>query len=326
MKKLKLTLNHYLFIVICLLLVSYIASFKMKEKKYDKRELYKTELINEKYKDKITSFKITVNKKTLEIIKTGDFWQARLENSNNFIPCNQGMVNEFIYDFTTLRSVYKFSDNFDPKNDTFGFFNNSNACHIQYFLDTDQSFEFYFGKQDFSFSSRYFMTPLRPIVYEMDESLDKYLSSSIQVWGDPYMIFRTVLNNPQAKDIQQIYISSNEVSGNTVYDSDGSVSKFNIYKLLDSKTPDFEYIADKLLDLRHGGFPIQTVEQSNIEFKLKIIFGNKDSCELSFYNSMDTDNDYNIIGEYTLSQLNKKYKFMSKISAWTYNKVKEMVL
>lgn len=315
MKKIKLTLNQWLFCIICLLTLTYIFSFTFKKVSYDKRKLVKTELINEKNTYSIQSFKIIQDNKELTITRLDDIWVALQEETGNYIPCDLKTVNTFIKDMTTLRNVYKLSDNLDPKNNNYGFFD-ANATKIIYTLENSQRYELLFGKQDFSFSSRYFMTGKSLAVYEMDNSLDKYLSASIQVWSDPYLVSKTILQEVSYKDIQRILVSY----------TDEEKPEVKNFKTISPQTKDFDYIAQKLMDLRHGGFSIQSVENDTIEFKLKLEFGNKWEAELSFYNTQDQDNDYNVIAEYYIPQINKSYKFVTKVSTWTYKKIKSMVL
>lgn len=312
MKKFSLKLNHYLFIAICILFVSYILSFKAQDKSHDKRKLIKTEIINEKNKYAIQSFKILQDDNELTIARLDDIWVAVQKGSSNYIPCDLKLVNNFINDFTSLRNMYKLSDSINPNNNNFGFFDR-NSTKITYSLENGQTYELLFGKQDFSFSARYFMSGKSAVVYEMDNTLDKYLTASIQVWSDPYLLSRTILQQVTSKDIQRIHVSILE---------NGSF----ITKTLDPSDKDYAYKAEKLSEYRHGGFAIKTTENENVEFKLKFEYGNKWEAELSFYDTQDQDNDYNVVAEYFIPQINKRYKFSTKISAWTYNNIKTMVL
>ena len=82
--------------------------------------------------------------------------------------------------------------------------------------------EIIFGKTDFSQSSRYFMNGKNLNVYEVDSSLEKYLTFSEQLWYEPYIVSKETLNNISYKDIQRIkviYDNKTKVYAKTVSDN-----------------------------------------------------------------------------------------------------------
>ena len=205
-----------------------------------------------------------------------------------------------------LRSLYKISDSFDKNNAYF----DEEICTIRYYLEGGKFYEVYFGKQDFAFSSRYFKSDASDVVYQMDNSLDKYLSASVQIWSDPYLVSRAIMQEMTGMDVQRILVKD----------------RFGT-KTMDPLSEDFSEKARKLLELRHGGFKINSGNlQSESDLTLTFEFGNKWEAELSFYPTNDPDNDYNIKAVYKIPQINKTFIFETKISAWTYNKISEMTL
>lgn len=307
MKKIKFSTNLYLFITVIILFILYLISFNFDSSKKDNRVQINSQLVNQKNKDKIIKFEINSQEKQLILIKNDDFWIAT-QDYEIFVPCDTFIMERFINDLTTLRKMYKLTDSLDTLNNNFGFKNPNNTT-IRYYLDNQTYYDIIFGNQDFSFTSRYLTTGSNSTVFEIDTSLDKYLSSSIQIWSDPYLISRTIESNSNI-EIQRIIVKDNS----------------NTQKILNNSTQDFKDITDKLVELRHGGFSFSKEQNSPLDLELIIEYGNKDEIVISFYNSLNADNDYNIISKYKCFLKNKEYTFNTKVSAWTYNKIREIML
>lgn len=278
----------------------YLMSFTKSCTSKDSRERVKTSLVNPKYKDSITSFELKDAAGSLTINYNGQFWTA------GSLPASPERIQNLLEDLTTIRNLYKISDKISQKS-TFGL-TNGTEFHLRY--NTEDSFhELIFGNQDFSLSSRYLMTEKNTQVYEIDNTLDKYLSTSLQSWAEPFIISQVVLGKITVNDIQRSQVINHEEN--------------HISSVSDLQ---------KLLDLRHGGYPNFTPDELNEvtsekpQITINLELGNKNEIEIQLYKSKN-ENDFIVLTEYK----NQKdtapvFTSTSKISSWTYNKIKENTL
>lgn len=278
----------------------YLMSFTKSCTSKDSRERIKTSLVNPKYKDSITSFELEDAAGSLTINYNGQFWTA------GSLPASPERIQNFLEDLTTIRNLYKISDKISQKS-TFGL-TNGTEFHLRY--NTEDSFhELIFGNQDFSLSSRYLMTEKNTQVYEIDNTLDKYLSTSLQSWAEPFIISQVVLGKIKADDIQRTQVIKHEEN--------------HISSISDPQ---------KLLDLRHGGYPDFTTDELNKvtlekpQLTITLELGNKNEIEIQLYKS-ENENDFIVLTEYkSQKDTSPVFTSASKISSWTYNKIKENTL
>ena len=284
----------------------------------DKREKLKTALVNQKYKDSISYITLQDSTGNLELHNYNGFWT--LQRLSDYVssqvtepasvPVSPERINSFLNELIKVRNLYKISDKI-TKNSSLGL-SNGTEFHIGYAVSTPDTasegkesfYELIFGNQDFSLTSRYMMSGENPQVYEIDDSLDPYLTTSIQSWAEPYIISRIAANT---KDIQSI----------TVFKTDSKS-----YKLTDTS---------KLLELRHGGLPsLSEYEELNDKSALctiQIENGDKTSEVLKIYKSDNqNENSYIVKVLYKNAAGNTSYTSCSKISGWTYNKIIETTL
>ena len=213
-------------------------------------------------------------------------------------------MESFINNLTTIRNLYKISDKI-TKNSTLGL-TTGTEFHLKYSTQ-DASHELIFGNQDFSLSSRFMMTEKSTQVYEIDSSLDTYLTTSIQSWAEPFIISQLVLGKITPEDIQRTtVINQNHFT---------SISE-----------------PQKLLDLRHGGSPTEqellSVLQNNQtpDTAITLELGNKNEIELKIYPTV-SDNEFVVMTEYHKQKGDSPYyTSVAKISSWTYNRIKENAL
>ena len=170
---------------------------------------------------------------------------------------------------------------------------------ISLYKDGQEYEHLFFGDTDFSQTGRYFTTNELNSVFLFDSSFDNYLSVNTQVWCDPYIISSQLKN-----------------------------SVFNMGDIQNLSTDS----AQKLLELRHGGF----AEQSEIEAVLNnttkqledihLQMGDKSTIVLSIYNSILTDNEYILKTTFISDRTGQSFSYFTKISLWTYNKISEITL
>ena len=304
------------------LTILYFLSFTKSCSSSDKREKVRTALVNQKYKDKINEITLQDAGASIELKNTGDFWTvAKITESQKGplqlridLPASQERINNLLEELIKVRNLYKISDKIS-KNSSLGL-TNGTEFHIRYTFtgdtseDTRESFhELIFGNQDFSLSSRYMMSDKSTQVYEIDASMDNYLTTSIQSWAEPYIISREVLN----LEIQSITASYTDEKGHKLINKiDGKSSGVN-----------------KLLDLRHGGLPAsdQILDMKDIEnsFRLEIENGDKTFIKLNI-KPFDSGENYLVKTVYYDSEGWALYNSYCTISRWTYNKIKEITL
>ena len=285
------------------LTILYMLSFTKSCTSKDSRERVKTSLVNQKYKDAIKSFELQDSSGSLTLTNMGSFWTVGRENGNQVHPAASERIENLFENLIKIRNLYKISDKIS-ENSTFGL-TNGTEFHLLY--NTEDSFhELIFGNQDFSLSSRYLMTEKSTRVYEIDNSLDSFLTSSIQSWAEPYLVSREVSGS---SDIQTIYV---------IYkDSDGKTRKGTI--------SDFK----KLLDLRHGELPFESeytlTEIQDPLAEIQIEKGDKSSISIKIFQADSELNSFIVKSDY-YNASSKYYTSYSKISSWTYNKIKEITL
>lgn len=299
------------------LAIIYLLSFTKSCTSKDSREKVKTSLINPKYKDSISNFELEDAAGSLTLTNKGSYWTvSKASNDKESLPASPERIQNLLKNLTSVRNLYKISDKI-TQNSAFGL-TNGTEFHLRY--NTEASFhELIFGNQDFSLSSRYMMTEKNTQVYEIDSSLDTFLTSSIQNWAEPFIISQLVLGKITAEDVQRSQVET--LNQNHL----GSITDIQ-----------------KLLDLRHGGMPDQEELQAlyqpenqteyqpeNARLPLTLInleLGNKNEIEVQIYNS-ENENEFIVLTNYKTSKDSSPvYTSASKISSWTYNKIKEITL
>ncbi len=317
--------NKILLIITIILAILYALSF-VKNATSDKRDKVKTALVNQKYKENITSILLQDLSGCIEISKDEGFWILQTPVQENTImseadqnlsislPASQEKINNLLDELIKVRNLYKISDKIN-KNSSLGL-TNGTEFHLRYsYKDTDNAAdtfrELIFGNQDFSLSSRYFMTGENTQVYEIDNSLDLYLSTSIQSWTEPYIISKTVIKS----DIQSLTFISNEDYGKKTA------------KKISGKNAGTE----KLLELRHGGLPsadeLIKIANKAAESEIEIENGDKSRIILKITKSEDGEANYIVnVKYYKPDAKSAFYTSYAKISSWTYNKIKEITL
>lgn len=298
--------NKILIAFATFLTILYFLSFIKSSSSGDRREKIKSALVNQKYINDINSLDLSDASGSITITKENDsFWSVSASKSPDIcLPASPERITNLLNNLTTIRNLYKISDKI-TQNSTFGL-TSGTEFHLRY--STKDSFhELIFGNQDFSLSSRYMMTEKSTQVYEIDSSLDNFLTTSIQSWAEPYIISQTVFGKLSPQDIQRATI----------------VNQNHLSSISDSQ---------KLLELRHGGIPGQEevleIIQNNQTPESAITFelGNKKEIELKIYPTKN-ESEFILITEYKPEKdRNPLFTSSSKISSWTYNKIKENAL
>lgn len=287
--------DKILFLIAVFLLITYFLSFSRTTDKAKKNGI-KSALVNEKYLPQITHFIIKGNS-VLNFEFNGNFWTIKENNSDFSVPADSDIVNSFLSELASVRNMYKISD----KNSSYTNYalTDGTETTVRYYTskNSDSFFDIIFGGHDFSNNSRYIMSGKHTAVYEIDTSLDTFITTSIQFWSDPYIISSRPAGFPKGislSDVQSLYFA------------------FNNEPLRKIDFP------AKLLELRHGGF-CTSIDSSEEILEFYIELGNKKEIHFTIYQT-DSESYYDISADYG------DYTAYYKISAWTYNSIKEMML
>ncbi len=326
-----ITSNKILLLITIILTLLYVLSFTKSCSLADKREKVKTALVNQKYRETINSIILQDSTASIELSNKEGFWtlQNLSASASDFysgdfnysvklsIPADSQRVKSFLDELIKVRNLYKISDKIN-KNSSLGL-TNGTEFHIKYSYkspDSDQEAfrELIFGNQDFSLSSRYMMSGENTQVYEIDSSLDIFLTSSLQSWAEPYIISRNAASLTYT-DLQSLSVS--------FFDEKGHKSLKKIQMTEDS--------ARKLLDLRHGGCPSQEevsdTESEENQMEIEIEIGDKSHISLAIKALKSQESTYLVQTSYFKPDSKSAfYSSSSKISGWTYNKIKEITL
>ena len=299
----KNSLNKTLFILIGILIITYVLSFFYSGKKTaEKKEELTTSLLNPKNIDKIDSIEINKNDEFIFLQKKDDFW-VLLNNDNSPVPANSDFVYSFFNDLSQIRKLYKITDKLE-KNNKFGL-QDENKISIKYTLSDGTFQQLYFGNYDFSLSFRYFMTGKNLNIYQIDNSFEKYLNINIQNWADPYIVSKSIMKRLSSENVQRVIFNQNGES---------------------KKISDNSKLFSTLLELRHGGIGQRNeINEKNRLLTVKIEAGDKTEVLLEFFPSISNENNFIIRTTYSLD-LKRNYLFYTKISIMTYNNIKEMML
>ncbi|MCR4954638.1 MAG: hypothetical protein K6A43_11265 [Treponema sp.] len=302
------------------LILAYILSFAFVQKT-DKRKSFKTAYVNAKYKNEINKFKLTKNDESIFLTKQDGIWYVQQNGKNDFIPASQERVQKFIAELIKVRNMYKITDSIQGQNSYI--FTLDDAFCIKYQTSLENFPELLFGKMDFAQISRYFMTGKAATVYETDTAIDVFSSVSVQNWSEPYIVSRSLIGNLTAKDVQSV-----------------SVSYGNQKKTHNSSSENFYDICTKFLDLRHGGIFYEenaegaSSDELNVSSNahstsdeplfINLEFGNKSSAE--FLIEQKGEGVYKVHCVYKFDRKKSQISYNVKISSWTYNKIKEIML
>ena len=320
------------FVIIFILLLTYIASFF---KSTDKRKAINTSLLNTKYLPLINELELSQGDKAIQIVKKNGIWF--LNDVGGSIPVEEKRVDDFLKELSKTRTAYKIAGKAKGTGGTGGiggaeklasygltdgtelvlryYFDEPQGRNVEPGRDSGNFYELIFGNHDFSGTSRFFMTGKAATVYEIDSSLDKYLSTSPQSWYDPYIVSKSIQKKLSYKDIQRIKV-----------DFEGKTS------ILTTKTEAFAEKTSKLLDLRHGGL-VEYESLSSPQMTIALEKGDTSQIIITIYQT-EKDSEYNVEVEHSDafgsggigSDKAGAIKVRTKISLWTYNKIKEIML
>ncbi len=281
-----------------ILLLLYFFSFNVfSGNKEHKKHFQDIQLLHEADISTIDQILIQNNTTAILLERQNNMWLVCKDfNFDNLIPADTQQLQKL---FVNLCSKHKMAKAGNKNNVQAYGLTQEDVTVISLYKDGQEYEHLFFGDTDFSQTGRYFTTNELNSVFLFDSSFDNYLSVNTQVWCDPYIISSQLKN-----------------------------SVFNMGDIQNLSTDS----AQKLLELRHGGF----AEQSEIEAVLNnttkqledipLQMGDKSTIVLSIYNSILTDNEYIVKTTFISDRTGQSFSYFTKISFWTYNKISEITL
>ena len=284
--------------VSAVLLIFYLLSFNvLSGNREHKKHYQEIQLLHEADISTIDQILIQNNSTAILLERQNNMWLACLDfQFENCIPADTSTLQKLFVNLCSKHKMAKAGNKSQVQ--AFGL-SQDEVTVISLYKDGQEYEHLFFGSNDFSQTSRYFTTNELNSVFLFDSSFDNYLSVNTQVWLDPYII------SSQLKD--------------SVFNM-GDIQNFNTEA------------ANKLLELRHGGFASQEEIQAisdnttKLENQLHLQMGDKSTIQLMIYNSILTDNEYIVKTTFISDRTGQSFSYYSKISLWTYNKIKEITL
>lgn len=289
--------NSQLIIAILFLFILYLLSFLPKN---GVKKIIKTALLNPKYKEELSEIQIENANASVLLKKINGFWFVSL-GEDDLVPCEVNTVENFINELVKVRKLYKISDKNSGESSVF--FENSSTFNVR-FLCNGTYFDFYFGSYDFSKTLRYFMSGKNTTLYQLDLSLDAFLSSNEGFWCCKTVISKDLAKIKTNADVQSVTVDN---------------------KRLTVKDSVFLPFVNALLDLRHGGAVLLSAAEKERLFaclpasQIFMELGNKTCIFLTFY-KMEKADGYAVFVNYDGAEADGMIPAF-KISDWTLSEL-----
>ncbi len=266
----------------------YITVFsKTGEKRRHQQEI---QLLHEADISQIDGIIIQGNKEGLILKKTDDMWLLTdMSNPGSSIPADTQRLAKLFVNLVSKHIMTKTGKKDSTIINTYGL-DETNGTVISLFKNGTEYQRLYFGSTDFSQSRRYFTTLELNSVFLFDSSFENFLSTNVQSWSDPYII------SQQLKD--------------------------EVFKMGEAQNID-----PKLFELRHGGIADALIDLP-VDLSFTIQMGDKSTITLDIYEypADDSVQEYVVSTTFDSPRLGKSFSYKTKISLWTYNKIKEIML
>ncbi|MCQ2591627.1 MAG: DUF4340 domain-containing protein [Treponema sp.] len=328
--------NRCIYAVAGFLFLLYIFSFFKNDSMGSTRiKTFKSAFVNNKYIEDINHFELSLNGEELDFIKIKNIWFIYLAGKNELeqkaedffmdeknllFPADNSKVKNFLENLTNVRNVYKLSDRLS-KDSSYGF--DEDEIFTLNYSTSDFSSQIFFGNPDFSENFRYFMNSKNGAVYQTDNSISSYLSTSKQSWSEPYIVSKEITKGKSEKDVQRIRFFDYEKTVDFAENDTSLTQKSSKNKILNADSESFYEITHKLLELRQTGFLLDSKSQQILN-EIFLDYGDKSFVKLTIF-STQTENEYGVKTDY-YNHNELAFTTKCKISLWTYNKIKEMML
>lgn len=244
------------------------------------------------------------------LTKSDNMWVVVNQNDiDDRIPADTQRLSKLFLLLVSKHNMIKAGKTENTTTDSYGF-NDSDGTVISLYKNGELYQSLSFGKLNFAQTERYFTTQELKAIYLAGNEFEGFLSSSLQIWADPYII---------SEQLRESVFTMGDVQTIAFYDLENGYSS-----LLDTSIPEQKDSVQKLLELRHGGFA-ELTEKSQ---KLNIIihFGDKSEVLLELFDCQESENEYIVHTTFNSERQGKAFTYKTQISQWTYSKIKEMML
>ena len=277
-----------LIIILTITELLYLTVFsKTGEKKRHQQEI---QLLHEADISQIDGIIIQGNNEGLILKRTDDMWLLTdMSNPGSSIPADTQRLAKLFVNLVSKHIMTKTGKKDSTIINTYGL-DETNGTVISLFKNGTEYQRLYFGSTDFSQSRRYFTTLELNSVFLFDSSFENFLSTNVQSWSDPYII------SQQLKD--------------------------EVFKMGEAQNID-----PKLFELRHGGIADALIDLP-VDLSFTIQMGDKSTITLDIYEypADDSVQEYVVSTTFDSPRLGKSFSYKTRISLWTYNKIKEIML
>ena len=297
--------------IIPILLLSLIAFFTSTELLYltvfsksgeKKRHQQEIQLLHEADISQIDGIIIQGNNQGIILQRTNDMWLLTdMSNPASSIPADTQRLAKLFVNLVSKHTMTKSGKKDSSIINTYGL-DETNGIVISLFKDGIEYQRLYFGSTDFSQSRRYFTTMELNSVFLFDSSFENFLNTKVQSWSDPYIISQQLKDEVfQMGEPQRIAGVPEPVEG--------------------------QIDLAKLFELRHGGIADALIDVP-AELSFTIQMGDKSTITLDIYEypSDEAVQEYVVSTKFDSPRLGKSYSYNTKISLWTYNRIKEIML
>ena len=271
---------------------------KTSEKKHHQQEI---QLLHEADISQIDGIIIQGGEEGLIFTRKNNMWLlANLDDPNNTIPADTNRLAQLFVNLASKHVMTKSGKKDSETTNAYGL-DQTNGTVISIFKDGTEYQRLYFGSTDFSQSRRYFTTLELNSIFLFDSSFENYLTTSVQSWSDPYII------SQQLKD--EVF-QMGEPQGVL-------------------REPQEPRDLSKLFELRHGGIAESGLQILEPELSFTIQMGDKSTISLEIsqiVTDSDSATEYAVKTTFDSPRLSQSFTYTTKISLWTYNKIKEIML
>ena len=272
--------------IILVLAVLYLLSFTVFKPKSQKKA-FSTQIkfITDSDISQIDGIIIQDSNNSLIITKENDMWV--LCNSNdtqNKIPADIQTLQNLFVSLSKVQTITKAGE----KNNSTDFssygLTSAQAASITIYKNGSLYHNLLFGNMDFSQSHRYFTDEELNSIYLIDNNFESFLSSSVQIWSDPYII---------SDQLKSEVFKTGEIQSISAYDYENKTGT-----ALTNQTENWNDISSKILNLRHGGFADKNqIELINSQINtptllIHIETGAMSQIILEIYQNTQTENEF----------------------------------
>lgn len=169
--------------VVCFLLLTYVLSMRYTSQRSQVKTVTSA-LLNPKYKDTVTQIEIT-DGPSLTLKKVGSLWIGQTDSAGTW-PVQKSTIENLITNATNIIKMYTKADNVR----SWGTLHvTPESARKLVFMDTDGQIvsELYFGLENALTNRIAVRSGTRQTVYEVEQTIETYLTTDRSFWCDPYL-------------------------------------------------------------------------------------------------------------------------------------------